>query len=94
MKIRALIAHGAAIGALAAGGLTLTTGTAQAAINCGAIRTQISATQNFLYWDFQYQETYLEIGDWEQAAYWGALVADDIEAIDNLQNQFRAAHCA
>ena len=94
MKIRTLIAQCAAIGALAAGGLTLTTGTAQAAINCNTIRTQISATQTFLYWDFVYQETYLDLGDWEQADYWGRLVADDISAIDDLQSQFRAAHCA
>jgi hypothetical protein len=94
VKIRTLIAQCAAIGALAAGGLTLTTGTAQAAVNCNTIRTQISATQNFLYWDFDYQETYLMIGDWEQADYWGGLVADNIAAIDNLQSQLRIAHCA
>jgi hypothetical protein len=94
MKIRALIAHGAAIGALAVSGLTLTTGTAQAAVNCNYLRNQLSVWRNTFYTDVAAQEYYLDLGDWDQAAFYGDLIADDQATISNYQSRLRMAHCA
>lgn len=95
MKMRTLIAHGAAIGALAAGGLTLTTGTAaQAAVNCNYLRNQLSVWRNTFYTDVAAQEYYLDLGDWDQAAFYGDLIADDQATISNYQSRLRMANCA
>ncbi len=94
MKIRTLIAQCAAIGALPAGGLALTTGTAQAAVNCNALRSQISSAQASAQEDYALQMAYTVVGNWDQAIIWADTFALDEQVVSNLQSRYRMAHCA
>jgi hypothetical protein len=94
VKIRTLIAQCAAIGAITAGGLTLTTGTAQAAIDCGYVSSLISSARATYYNDLALMGIYRDIGDWDMYDRLSADVDDDLVVLTSYRNQFRAAHCA
>jgi hypothetical protein len=53
MKIRTVLAYGATIGAVVAGGLSLTPGTAQAAVNCTYLSNQAAYYRMLAYGDWQ-----------------------------------------
>jgi len=94
VKIRTLIAQCAAAGAIAAGGLTLTTGTAQAAVNCNYLRTQISAYQDFIHIDAMWVDVYRDLQDYDQMTSWQEQGEMDYDTMLNYQSRFRMAHCA
>jgi hypothetical protein len=94
MKIRTLLTQGAAIGVLAAGGLTLATGTAQAAINCNYTRSQISYYQTQVDWDLTMAAYWADLNDDANMEMWIDIAIDDQTTVNRLQRQFTAAHCA
>jgi hypothetical protein len=94
MKIRTLLTQCAAVGAIAAGGLTLAPGTAQAAVNCNYLRNQITIYRSQVDWDLTMAVYWDDMGDNAQMEMWIEIAADDQATESQLHQQFYAAHCA
>lgn len=94
MKIHTRIARFVTIGAIAAGGLTLTTGTAHAAVNCSYLANQISVYQNYVRQDWGLQLAYTIVGNYDQASYWANELVNDESVVDSYRSRFITAHCA
>jgi hypothetical protein len=94
MKIRTLLAQCAAVGAIAAGGLTLVPGTAQAAINCNYVSGQITYYRSQVDWDLTMAAYWADLNDDANMDMWIDIAIDDQTTVNQLQHQFTAAHCA
>jgi hypothetical protein len=94
MKIRTLIAQCAAAGAITAGSLTLTAGTAHAAINCNNLSNQISTMQRAFDADLAAMGAARDNGDDIAYSIFSDVASADLASLTSYRQQFRVQHCA
>ena len=94
MKIRTLIAQCTVLGAIAAGSLALSPGTAQAAVNCDEYSLQMGRALGDYDMYLDLSVIYSYQGDYANADFWEEEAVMDYSTYLHYRSLFRAAHCA